>query len=113
MTKITLSLLTLALGMTMIGCDEWTNPIQTTAGPEKGAMRMSNRELPVDSAGVACGNGWHHYQAYYGDSLPFAGADTSKPYFWTGIGHDGRKMYGVLNNGSVSYGKHQFLCVMD
>jgi hypothetical protein len=99
--------------MTMVGCDEWTNPIQTTPAPEKGAMRMSNRSLPVDSAGAACGNGWHHFQGVYGAELPWDGADTVKPYFWTGIGHDGRKMYGVLNNGQVSYGSNLFVCVKD
>lgn len=107
--KSIISLLVIALALT--ACDDWQNPIATTPAPEKGAMRLSNRDLPIDSSGTACGAGWHHFQAFYGDTIPTL-ADTTK-VFWTGIGFDGRRKYGVLNNGRISYGQNKFLCIMD
>jgi hypothetical protein len=109
--KSAIALLILALSLT--ACDEWTNPIPTTPAPEKGAGRLSNRQLPVDSIGAACGTGWSAFHGYYGKELPYAGADTSKPNFWIGTGSDGRKLYGQLNNGQISYGTAYFYCVKD
>ena len=101
--------------LSLTACDEITSSqLPTEQVYAKGATRRSEAAT-IDNRSTACGEGWTAFQGFYGQELPFAGADTVKPLFQVGFKQIGTRYFTLLNDGSLvsDTTKVPFFCTKD
>ena len=97
--------------LSLVGCNEWTNPIATTTYV-KGDVQITAIKYTPDNVGGACTGDWERFVSTYEKPLPFEGADKDPRKFAIGNAYGSQNsIWFVLNTGALARDSSAITCV--